>query len=773
MGSDEENLDELLKSLMASEDESEYSEEENIIADSTGAEENAPADFGFAIEENGEEEYPEEEAYDADFGIADSDNEDSDNTDTGIADFGMEEADNVDTDIADFAIEDFGAMEPETNEMEDEIDISLPITDETDISDSDTVNTTADDMAIEDFAIEDFGVIEPEEAMGADDADADDIDAMFAVVDDNSDSNELSADSAAESIDLLNDISDADDMLALLESMSEEEEVSDNAGGERKRGDEASNETANSNSKDNSGKKEKKKGLFSKVFSGKKKNQQENTEEAHEGVLSPEDVPQEKQEWKEIAEELPMDESLENLFGAVEETAADEVAAEKEALPVETPVKSKNIFSRIFAFLTEADDEGENERLRAEHGMAPSAENKNILEELDEEDKKKKKKKIKGKKGQPEEIPEDEDESGEVKDNEKKKDKKKKKKDKPSKDVIDDSLVAAKPGKKISKRNVAIIAGLCLTLTAVIVVLCSIVPGFFDKRKAREAYYQSNYQESYELLYGKKLDNSDSIIFNKSRIVLGLNRKLNSYHNYLSIGKEVQALDALMSGVEKYPEILLEAEEYHVTQEINAIYETILNILNDKYDMSEPVAKVIISYDDLTYTRKLESIVYRTPFVMPEEETTSAADMLPEERLRMEENNTGTQADADNVAEDEAVHVFESSDEAEEFPTGNTAGVSDGSFAQNDSESSQDGNLPENTAEEAESSNLAGTNTASNEVSTGATQDSSASSGESAGAVQGRSASSEESTSGSSTSGSQGQLIQGVKQPLDIEIRGN
>lgn len=751
MGSDEENLDELLKSLMASEDESEYSEEENIIADSTGAEENAPADFGFAIEENGEEEYPEEEAYDADFGIADSDN-----TDADIADFGMEEADNADTDIADFAIEDFGEME-----------------DETDISDSDTVNTTADDMAIEDFAIEDFGIIEPEEAMDAEDIEADDIDAMFAVVDDNSDSAELSADSSAESADLLNDISDADDMLALLESMSEEEEVSDNAGGERKRGDEASNETANSNSKDNSGKKEKKKGLFSKIFSGKKKNQQENIEEAHEGVLNPEDVPQEKQEWKEIAEELPMDESLENLFGAVEETAADEAAEEKEALPVEAPVKSKNIFSRIFAFLTEADDEGENERLRAEHGMAPSDENKNILEELDEEDKKKKKKKIKGKKGQPEEIPEDEDEDGEVKDNEKKKDKKKRKKDKPSKDVIDESLVAAKPGKKISKRNVAIIAGLCLTLTAVIVVLCSIVPGFFDKRKAREAYYQSNYQESYELLYGKKLDNSDSIIFNKSRIVLGLNRKLNSYHNYLSIGKEVQALDALMSGVEKYPEILLEAEEYHVTQEINAIYETILNILNDKYDMSEPVAKVIISYDDLTYTRKLESIVYRTPFVMPEEETTSAADMLPEERLRLEENNAGTQTDADNDAEETVAHVFQSSDEAEEFPTGNTAGVSDGSFAQNDNESSQDGNSPENTAGETESSNLAGTNTASNEVSTGATQDNSASSEESAGAVQDSSTSNETPTSGSSTSGSQGQLIQGVKQPLDIEIRGN
>ena len=153
-----------------------------------------------------------------------------------------------------------------------------------------------------------------------------------------------------------------------------------------------------------------------------------------------------------------------------------------------------------------------------------------------------------------------------------------------------------------------------------IVVSCSIVPGFFDKREARIAYYESDYAKSYDLLYGKRLDSSDTIIFNKSRIILELNRELDSYHNYLGVNQEVYALDALMSGVRKYPDLLLEAEEYHIGQEVSAIYESILNILSDKYDISESVAKVILSYDDLTYTKKLESVVHGTPFVMPGEE---------------------------------------------------------------------------------------------------------------------------------------------------------
>lgn len=50
--------------------------------------------------------------------------------------------------------------------------------------------------------------------------------------------------------------------------------------------------------------------------------------------------------------------------------------------------------------------------------------------------------------------------------------------------------------------------------------------GLFDKRKAREAFYQADYIKSYELMYGKKLDESDAIIYNKAKTILEMKRKL-------------------------------------------------------------------------------------------------------------------------------------------------------------------------------------------------------------------------------------------------------
>lgn len=682
MGSDEENLDDLLKSLIASEDVSERSDEKSDFA--FGAEEvktDIPDGFDFAIEDN------ESEAETADGKEYDSDN-----------------------DIEGFAIEDFDVLEPEPGELE-----------ETALDDSsgyNPINDLQDDIIddnIEVFAIEDFEVAEPGEDFGLGTED----EALIPAADTTAYEGDNILDSSALA-------GDADDMLALLEGMSEDtiESVNDDYIGD----DEHNIEEPEINTKAE----DKKKGVLSKIFPGKKKNQQDNTE-GHIETESQED--------------------LHDLFGEAEYDQDNDVNAEMEELPIAAENKNKNIFLRIISFLTEADDEGNDEKQRAEHGMLPSDENKNILEELDKEDKKRKKKKVSGRKGQPEgSLYEDDEEGEDAAENQikKKKIKKNKKKDKASKDESITFLTKDYPGKKISKRNIAIIAGLCLTITAVVIVLCSIVPGFFDKRKARDSYYKSDYEKSYELLYGKKLDNSDTIIFNKSRIVLELNRKLNSYHNYLGIEKEVQALDALMSGVERYSEILPEAEEYHVTQEIGAVYETLLNILSDKYEISEPVAKVINAYDDLTYTRKLESIVHKTPFVLPEEEMSAVPDVLPEEQLLFESN--GTQSNEEPVqGEDVTSPAGELPEETAVSDSQEDASVSELPGVTADSELQgvpQDTEVPEETSD----------NTA---VLPEETSD--------AAAVQPP----VENTVDNNISSGQGELIQGIKQPVTVEIHEN
>ena len=368
---------------------------------------------------------------------------------------------------------------------------------------------------------------------------------------------------------------------------------------------------------------------------------------------------------------------------------------------------------------------------------------------MEKEDKKKKKKKDKGKKGKEEDG--DGEEEGQKKEKkEKKKKEKKEKKDKAAADTLETE--PSRPSKKISKKSVAVIAGLCLTLLAMIIVFSSIVPAFFDKKDARDAYYRSDYAKAYELLYGKQLDNSDTIIYNQSKIIVEMNRKLDAYHNYLAIGEDVRALDALMMGVQKYPDILLDAEEYHVTQEVDAVYETILNILNDKYELTETMAKIIIDYDDVTYTRKLEAVVNGTLFLDPYAEDRTSSDVLPEEQdffVDTPGNVLGGNTETvENTTGDVSADTALLDSEPEEAPA--DAAVENPAVDVPDTTSvlGQD-TEPEVTyiPEEPAAADSSVPNTDSNTD----------------GSVYIPSGS-------NSGSGSQGQMIQGVRQPLDVQI---
>ncbi len=755
MSSDEEYLDDLLKSIAEDEGESEHLDTEsgetpslddlglaiedtdNLADVAEGGADGESADGmaedvsldDFALEDFGEEESLENlEPEEAE---PESPEEEAPLDDFALEDFGEEEPlENLEPEEAepesleeeapldDFALEDFGEEEPlenlEPEEAEPESpEEEAPLDDFAleDFGEEEPLENLepeeiepeipAEEEAVDDFAIEDFDVVEPgedelggPEETGTEDGliSDDDVDAMFAA-----------ADAAAMEEEAAIEINTEEDMLALLDSMSNEIEA-ENAAAEQAAAELAEAAAGEETGEEKEGKGRKKK----KRFGGKKKDGKETDAESGEG----------------------------------EETE-----------------KKPNFFTKLIAFLTETDEDEEEE---AKEGLEPSDENKSILEELEKEDKKKKKKKDKGKKGK-EEDGDDEGEEGKQKG--KKEKKEKKKKEKKEKNAAADTLETepARPAKKVSKKSVAVIAGLCITLLAMIIVFCSIVPAFFDKKSARDAYYQSDYARAYELLYGKKLDNSDTIIYNQSKIIVEMNRKLEAYHNYLAIGEGVRALDALMMGIQRYPDIMLDAEEYHVTQEVNAIYETMLNILNDKYGITEHMAQVIIDYDDVTYTRKLESVVNGTPFTNPYAEDRTSTDVLPEEQ----DFFVDTADTPDNVLdgmEEEAVNqenqeIPQEQDTPEnEIPDGSVSDSTGDNPADTDGDTSV--LQPENTLEMTDTM-------VSREEPAAEENPAETDTGTDGNAVDFSGGYGTDSNSGGN---SQGQMIQGIRQPLDVQI---
>ncbi|MDE5939679.1 MAG: hypothetical protein K2H37_11425 [Lachnospiraceae bacterium] len=348
---------------------------------------------------------------------------------------------------------------------------------------------------------------------------------------------------------------------------------------------------------------------------------------------------------------------------AEEKTAAEEPVDELEALLAEgleqepesepkTEEKKPGVFARLMNFLLEADEDDEDpvaaEVLADNDGEMGTVtdENRALLEELSEEDKKgkkkKKKDKKKGKKGKAGEEGEEEAE-GEEEDN--KKAKKKKKKVKKKKEEAEEVDLFAPPEKKLSKKKVISVFMFCGTIAACIILLVSFLPNYMEKREAQVAYDYQNYAEVYDLLYGKELSEQDEILFQRSNLILQMNRKLSSYQNYSDLDMRLESLNALISGVARYQVVLPEAETYNVVGEVSGIYAQILERLSADFGVSEQDALEIIAVeDDVIYSQRLEAIINGA--VYDEDVPAGRQDILPEEEEIIERID-GLEADFD------------------------------------------------------------------------------------------------------------------------------
>lgn len=284
--------------------------------------------------------------------------------------------------------------------------------------------------------------------------------------------------------------------------------------------------------------------------------------------------------------------------------------------------KKPGFFKRLFTLLTEEDEEPEEILVTAENSDgvdelgATSEENKEAMAQLDKEgpeDKKKKKKGKKGKKGETEtKDGEEDDEDDEPVEDKKKKQKPKKQKKQKEPKFYDDSP-------KLSKKKIKATVLASISIAAAILVCSLFVPELFELRSARNAFYDGDYETSYKSLYGKNLSESDRIIFEQSEFLLALQRRVESYYNYMAIDDELRAVESLILEVNKQKDILSQAEKYGLEADAEYSYQDVLQILTEKYGVSEEDAIAINAYrQDALYTLHLRAIVAGEEFVCPD-----------------------------------------------------------------------------------------------------------------------------------------------------------
>ncbi len=314
--------------------------------------------------------------------------------------------------------------------------------------------------------------------------------------------------------------------------------------------------------------------------------------------------------------------------------------------------EGESLWKKLTSVLFEEDDldDGKTVKIIENDGVANLIDindNEDILAEMMNEDKQKgkksKKKKGKGKEDKNkknnaeledgEEVIDPKEQARLAKQKEKAEKKAAKKKAKEEKAEADRAFLKAQPS--ISTKRAMVAFTFALSIMVVILVIYMFVPNAIDKANARKAFYNKDYYEAYELLQGKELNDSDRILLNKVTCILKVQRKLDSYNNYVKLDKQLDAINVLMEGVALYEESYTYAKALSIDGEIDAIYDEILLILNGRYGVSEEMAKEINAYEsDAEYTVRLQYLIEGKSWGVPETDDSEKPmeDVLPEEK---------------------------------------------------------------------------------------------------------------------------------------------
>ena len=223
-------------------------------------------------------------------------------------------------------------------------------------------------------------------------------------------------------------------------------------------------------------------------------------------------------------------------------------------------------------------------------------ENAQVLKELNEEDaqaaEKKKKKKKKPKK-----------------------EKKPKKAPKPKKPKKVPEPPQGPPPKRIPPKQIILVGIFACTFGILVYLPSEIFPVPLVVKQAKSSYKKGEYWNTYKDLYGKTalLTKEQQEEFKKAEAISKMQRYYDAYADYSSVvGKEPEALNALIKGVGRYDEIRQEAKatgDQKAEEEVNNTYDNIVAALQDDYHLTDDLAKQLYAVEDpIEYTIRLQWI---------------------------------------------------------------------------------------------------------------------------------------------------------------------
>ncbi len=303
----------------------------------------------------------------------------------------------------------------------------------------------------------------------------------------------------------------------------------------------------------------------------------------------------EDEELSDIGKMLEADEqslTLEDLASNPEnlEQAADVAEAAREPGEEKKKKKKNGFFSKLMDLLFGEDDDDDEAPVKvSEAGDLENItdENMEILRAM-EGDKLTEPAKKKGKKKK------------EKKPKEKKEKKEKKPKEpKPPKEKKEKKPKEKGPREKpLPKGPVIAIWILAASIFALIFISSNLLGRSSAVSEAQQAFDKGDYVASYAALRGVKVSGSDGELYERAKVLAGVQTELDAYYSMMDVRKFDLALDCLVRALGRSKLHEAEAEEWGVTSQMDAIADEVLMHLQDQFDVTEEQADELYDIGD-------------------------------------------------------------------------------------------------------------------------------------------------------------------------------
>jgi chemotaxis protein histidine kinase CheA len=282
---------------------------------------------------------------------------------------------------------------------------------------------------------------------------------------------------------------------------------------------------------------------------------------------------EEVNEVEESEDETNVDENerlIEEVFGD-KDTLDDNVAPEKGFFAKlkyrMAQMKKKNAEEEALEEEAEALDIEERKKKKEEDKVAKEAKKEEAKKAKAEKPKKEKPKKEKKAKPKKEKKPKPEPKPGDI--------------------------LKIKPKSMIM--FVLFVAGVCVLILAA----SSLMNSMSASSSARSYFELGSYNKAFQKLYGSSISKADQSIYERSSVVMYVQRQYESYQNYMELGMYTEAINSLVKGLDRYDTYYKQASDLGVADALDDQKSNIYAAFQASFNISQSEAdQLLTEYND-------------------------------------------------------------------------------------------------------------------------------------------------------------------------------